>query len=337
MKFCAIGLGRMGRRHLQVAKMLGFDIVGVYDPLPESISLAKDEFAIPSNCIFDNVDQMLHFTKPEAIVISSTAPSHCNYVVQSAQAGVRYILCEKPMAVSIDECELMIAVCADHGAKLAINHQMRFMDQYAIVKELITTPELGGLRSIMVSGSNFGLAMNAVHYFEMFRYLTEEEVDVINFWADEAILPNPRGKQYEDRSGHLRAVTPSGVRLLMELGSDLGNGIQVIYNCLYGQILVDEVAGFMRYTYRNAEFRDLPTTRYGMPSTTHTRVISPADALLPTKSVWEAMITSNSYPDGFAGLHAVRALVSANISAELGGQPIHLQQNSQTQRSFPWA
>lgn len=38
MKFCAIGIGRMGRRHLRVAKNLGFDIVGAYDSMPESFS-----------------------------------------------------------------------------------------------------------------------------------------------------------------------------------------------------------------------------------------------------------------------------------------------------------
>lgn len=337
MKFCAIGLGRMGRRHLQVAKNLGFEIAGVFDPLPDSVKLAKEEHGIADGLVFDSVQAMLNTVKPEALVVSSTAPSHCEYVVQAAQAGVRYILCEKPMAVSIEECDRMIAACAEHGAQLAVNHQMQFMEQYTLIKKLASSEELGGLRSITVAASNFGLAMNGVHYFEMFRYMTGEELDSISFWADEARVPNPRGAQYEDRSGQLRGVSASGVRLNMDLGGDLGNGIQVIYGCRYGQILVDELAGFARYTARNAEHRDLPTTRYGMPSHTETLQIAPADVIAPTQAVWQAMLDGASFPDGAAGRHAVRALVAANLSAEQGGQPVKVNQQDAVKRSFPWA
>jgi predicted dehydrogenase len=337
IKFCIIGLGRMGRRHLQVAKNLSFDIVGVFDPLAESISLAKEELGISENVVFGSVESMLIATKPQAVVIASTAPSHCEHVESAAKAGVRYILCEKPMAISIDECNQMIAVCTEHDAILAINHQMQFMEQYTRVKHLINTPEMGELRSITVSGSNFGLAMNAVHYFEMFRYLTGEEINTINFWADVEKVPNPRGIQYEDLSGQMRALSRSGIRLNMEIGGDLGHGIQVVYGCRYGQILVDELGGFMRFTNRNQEFRDLPSTRYGMPSTTQIRNIEPADAIASTQSVWQAILKGESYPDGVVGLHAVRALVAANISAETSGETVYVAQDKITQRRFLWA
>ena len=337
MKFCVIGLGRMGRRHLQVAKNLNFDIEGLFDPMPDSVRLAQEEQRLPSSAIFGSVEQMLNEIKPQAIVIASTAPSHCEYVVQAAKAGVRYILCEKPMATSIEECNQMIEVCAEHGAHLAINHQMRFMEQYTEVKELAQSDAMGGLRSITVAGSNFGLAMNAVHYFEMFRFLTGEDIELVNFWADDEKVPNPRGPQYEDRSGQLRAISRSGVRLYMDIGGDQGHGIHVAYGCRYGQILVDELAGFMRFTARNKEFRELPTTRYGMPSTTEVQQIAPADAIAPTQAVWQAMLDGRPYPDGAAGLHAVRALVAANISAESVGESVAVMQESVLQRCFLWA
>lgn len=335
--FCAVGVGRMGRRHLQVAKSLNFDIVGIFDPMPESVRLAQQEQGVPSSALFGSVEQMLNETKPQAIVVASTAPSHCEYVIQAAKAGVRYILCEKPMATSVEECQLMIAACAEHGAILVINHQMRFMEQYTVVKELAESESMGGLRSVTVAGANFGLAMNAVHYFEMFRYLVGEDIERVNFWADREKVPNPRGTQYEDLSGQLRAISSSGVRLYMDIGGDQGHGIQVIYGCRYGQILVDELAGFMRFTARNAEFRELPTTRYGMPSATDVRHIAPADAIEPTQAVWQAMLSGRPYPDGAAGLHAVRVLVAANLSAELGGESVAVTQEKVLQRRFPWA
>ena len=337
MKFCAIGLGRMGRRHLQVAKNLGFDIMGIYDPLPESVDLALKEHGLPASLAFDSAPHMLGHVRPDALVVASTAPSHCEYVCMAAAAGVRHVLCEKPMAVSAEECDRMIEACATSGTSLAVNHQMQFMEQYTLVKKLALSPAFGGLRSVTVAASNFGLAMNGAHYFEMFRYLTDEEIATVSFWADAEKVPNPRGVQYEDRSGQMRAMTPSGVRLYMEIGGDQGHGIQVIYGCRYGQIFVDELAGLVRHIHRKEEFRGLPTTRYGMPSEEATLKIAPADVIEPSMAVWRAMLTGNTYPDGKCGRHAVRALVAANLSGERSGQPVILDKGEGADRAFPWA
>lgn len=337
MKFCAIGLGRMGRRHLQVATNLGFEIAGIYDPLPESIGLATKEYELPNEVVFDSAQRMLQTVRPDALVVASTAPSHCEYVCLAAAAGVRYVLCEKPMAVSIAECELMIEACVAAGTSLAVNHQMQFMEQYTAVKDLADSAALGGLRSVTVSASNFGLAMNGAHYFEMFRYLTGEEIESVSFWADAEKVPNPRGPQYEDRSGQLRAVTASGKRLYMELGGDQGHGIHVVYGCRHGQIFVDELAGLMRCIHRQAEYREMPTTRYGMPAEEVTRQIAPADVIAPTEAVWRAMMEGVPYPDGTCGRHSVRALVAANISAEHNGVAVRLDDPAMMNRVFPWA
>jgi predicted dehydrogenase len=280
---------------------------------------------------------MLDTVCPDAVVVSTTAPSHCEYVCASAAAGARYILCEKPMASSLEECDRMIATCRAAGAKLAVNHQMRFMEQYTNIKGLIDTLEFGGLRSMVVTVGNFGLAMNGSHYFEAFRYLTGESIAEISAWLDPNNVPNPRGSQYVDRSGQLRGVTISGVRLVMELGGDLGHGIEVIYACRNGQILVDELAGHVRAIHRRAEYRDLPTTRYGMPADEFQRKIAQAEVTGPTVALWRAMLADGSFPDGDSGRHAVAALVAANLSGESGGRAVALASGLPSERSFAWA
>ena len=76
----------------------------------------------------------------------------------------------------------------------------------------------------------------------------------------------------------------------MELGADLGHGIEVIYGCRNGQILVDELAGFVRGIHRLPEYRDLPTTRYGMPANEFQRKIAQAEVTKPTEDLWRAML-----------------------------------------------
>jgi predicted dehydrogenase len=337
MKICVIGVGRMGRRHVAAARSAGFTLAGVFDQSPEALAATLAECDVDKSIVFNQVGEMLDTVCPDAVVVSTTAPSHCEYVCASAAAGARYILCEKPMASSLEECDRMIANCRAAGAKLAVNHQMRFMEQYTNIRALIDTLEFGGLRSMVVTAGNFGLAMNGSHYFEAFRYLTGESIAEISAWLDPNNVPNPRGSQYVDRSGQLRGVTISGVRLVMELGGDLGHGIEVIYACRNGQILVDELAGHVRAIHRRAEYRDLPTTRYGMPADEFQRKIAQAEVTGPTVALWRAMLADGSFPDGDSGRHAVAALVAANLSGESGGRAVALASGLPRERSFAWA
>lgn len=336
MKFAIVGVGRMGLRHLQVADSLGFEIVGIHDSSSVAMQNASAELGLHGRLAFASAREMLENARPQAVVIASTAPSHHEFVIQAVDYGVRYILCEKPMAVSLQQCDEMIAACAAKSVVLAINHQMRYMEQYTAIKSLIEVGELGDLRSMTVAASNIGIAMNASHYFEAFRYLTGEEVVSVSSWLDSDRVPNPRGEQYEDRSGQLRAVTGSGKRLYMEIGADQGHGLHVIYGCRYGQVFTDQLSGFLRITRRKPEYRDLPTTRYGMPSGEEMRQIAQADVVAPTIALWNSMLEGKSFPDGSCGRHSVAGIVAANVSGEQNGAPVRLDAVP-VDRIFTWA
>jgi predicted dehydrogenase len=337
MRIAVIGVGRMGRRHIIAAREMGYEVVGIFDPLPQSIDLARTEQNISEELCFASAADLLEKTKPDGIVVASTAPSHCEYVCLASMAGVKYILCEKPMATSLDDCDRMIEACSRTGSVLAVNHQMRFMEQYSKVKELVDSEKFGGLRSVTVAASNFGLAMNGCHYFEMFRYLTGQGLKSVTFHMDEGIVANPRGPEFTDRSGQLFGTNELNQRFYMEIGNDLGHGVNVVYGCRFGQIFVDEVTGFVRTTVRQDVYRDLPTTRYGMPADVETMAIAPADVIKPTQAVWEAMKKGYNYPDGACGRQAVATLVAALVSGEERGRPVTTSSELPMERTFPWA
>ena len=50
---------------------------------------------------------------------------HAEYTIRAARAGV-HVLCEKPMAVTVDECERMIDACREHRVKLMIAYRLHF-------------------------------------------------------------------------------------------------------------------------------------------------------------------------------------------------------------------
>lgn len=337
LRVAVIGLGRMGLRHVEAARSLGMDVVGGADPGEAARRAAVAEKGLPEAGVFADGAAMLAALRPEAVVVATTAPSHGPLVLAAVAAGARFILCEKPMAQSLDQAAEMIDACNAAGVRLAVNHQMRFMDQYTGVKALVGGPALGPLASVTVAASNFGLAMNGSHYFEMFRYLTGEPVAELAAWFEPAKLANPRGAEFDDASGRVLARTASGVAMYLDFGAGAGWGVQVVYSCRTGQVVVDELRGEMKVAARQADYRDLPTTRYGMPVEVEHRAIAPADVIQPTAAVWAAMLAGRDWPDGAAGLHAMRCLVAAHASHRRGGAMVRLDGDLPGAEVFHWA
>jgi len=338
LRTAVIGLGRMGLRHVQVAESLGMQVIGGADPSADARASLMRDHGVPAYACFADGAELLAALRPEAVVVATTAPGHAPLVLAAVAAGVRHILCEKPMASSLSQANAMLAACAVSGTRLAVNHQMRFMDQYSEVKALIGSAVLGPLSSVTVAAPNFGLAMNASHYFEMFRYLTDESVHDVTAWFELEKLANVRGAQFDDASGRLLARTASGTAMYMDFSARSGWGVQVVYSCRHGQIVVDELRGEMKIAARQAEYRTLPTTRYGMPVDVENRTIAPADVITPTAAVWSAMLAGVDWPDGVAGAHALRCLVAAHASHRAGGMTMALDSPAlPAEEVFHWA
>lgn len=338
MRAVIIGAGRMGRRHVQAVRGVGLELSAMADTSREALAQVRIDCGLSDEILYEDADRMLREVRPDCVVIATTAPSHCEYTRLAVGAGARFILCEKPMAISLAQCDDMIKLCRDHAVALAINHQMRFMEQYTRPKQLLDSEALGGLRSISVVAGNFGMAMNGTHYFEMFRYMTGAPTVEVRAWFSAEKVPNPRGPQFEDCAGVVRAVTAEGKRFYMDASFDQGHGMQVIYAARNGVIWVDELAGRMRMVVRKAEHRGLPTTRYGMPWEEESIVIAPADAIKPSEAVLRALIAGKDFPSGEEGRLALAVLVAAHASHEHGGAPARLDDDSlPVDRAFAWA
>jgi len=337
MRTVIVGVGRMGRRHIKVVKNLGLHLVGICDPSDESLRLANKEHGVPAENHYKDMNTMFEKTQPEIVIIATTAPTHCDYTCKAAECGAKYILCEKPMAVSLAECDQMLETCNQNGTQLAINHQMRFMEQYTKPKTIINSQAFGGLSSVTVVCGNFGMSMNGLHYFEMFHYMTDELPDKVSAWLSKDPLSNPRGVQFEDHAGSIRLITASGKRFYMEIGADQGHGMLVVYTGSHGRLVVDELAGKMDLVVREEQFRDLPTTRYGMPWIETSIKIEPAEVIAPSMAVLKSLLEGNNPPTGEDGRLAISVLVGAYESHEHNHTPIQIDEHLPRQRVFPWA
>jgi predicted dehydrogenase len=328
----------MGIRHLKALKRLNVEIVGICDPRQQSLDEATIQEGIPHDRQYKTPLSLLRETRPDCVIVAATADAHCELTCMAAEHGATYVLCEKPMAVSIDQCLNMIEACNSSGARLAVNHPMRFMASYTEPKAIIDSEAFGGLESMTVIGGNFGIAMNGTHFFEAFRFLADEDPYEVTAWLTDDKIDNPRGAQFEDRGGSVRIITRSGKRFYMECGVTQGHGIMIVYAGPMGQVVVNHMGGKMFQTVREAVHREMPTTRYGMPSVDVCSKLTPTDIVEVTAAVTEALFNGKDFPSGEEGMLAIQTLVASHMSHELNHQPVKVRAGTiPSDRTFLWA
>ena len=92
---------------------------------------------------YEEFDECLHTV--DAVYIALPNSMHAEYTIKAAQAGV-HVLCEKPMAVTVDECRQMNAACRKAGVKLMIGYRLHFETVNIAAMELARRGDLGDLR-----------------------------------------------------------------------------------------------------------------------------------------------------------------------------------------------
>ncbi len=81
----------------------------------------------------------------DAVYIALPNSMHAEYTVRAAQAGA-HVLCEKPMAVTAQECRQMIAACRKSRVKLMIAYRLHFETMNIAAMEMARRGDLGDLK-----------------------------------------------------------------------------------------------------------------------------------------------------------------------------------------------
>lgn len=147
IKFALIGCGRIGQRHAQHITSKGV-LAAVCDIDVEKARQVADAH----NCRhYSNIDELI--AKESGInVISICTPNglHAEHTIRSLRAGL-HVLCEKPMALSVQDCGEMIKEAEKANKRLFIVKQNRFNPPVEAVKKAIDSGRLGKIYSIQLS------------------------------------------------------------------------------------------------------------------------------------------------------------------------------------------
>jgi predicted dehydrogenase len=143
IRYAVVGLGHIA----QVAVLPAFAhakrnsrlVAVVSDDRAKRTAIAR-RYKLAHAYAYDQYDECLQHV--DAVYIALPNSMHAEYTIRAAQAGV-HVLCEKPMAVTADECEQMIDACATHRVKLMIAYRLHFEEINLGVIDLVRKGRIG--------------------------------------------------------------------------------------------------------------------------------------------------------------------------------------------------
>jgi UDP-N-acetyl-2-amino-2-deoxyglucuronate dehydrogenase len=147
IKFAIVGCGRIAQRHAEHINNFG-KLIAVCDIVTEkAINLAN----LYNTNWYNDLDKMLEKEK-DIDVISICSPNglHAEHSIKSLNAGF-HVLCEKPLAISVDDCGKMISAAESVNKRLFAIKQNRYNPPVAAVKKSIDEGKLGKIYSIQLS------------------------------------------------------------------------------------------------------------------------------------------------------------------------------------------
>ncbi len=147
--FAVVGLGGISQvavlpafRHARKAKLVAL----VSGDENKAKRLAR-RFRAGDYYHYDDFALCLGHPQVQAVFIATANFPHAEFTIRAAQAG-KHVLCEKPMATSVEDCERMIQACRAAGVRLMIAYRKYFDPASLALRKLVTTGKLGRLKLI---------------------------------------------------------------------------------------------------------------------------------------------------------------------------------------------
>ncbi|WP_274365373.1 Gfo/Idh/MocA family protein [Paenibacillus thermotolerans] len=149
LKVAVIGCGAIAiHRHApEYASNPNVEVVAFVDTVLERAEKMASKYGGKA---YTDHKEMLKAEKPDAVSVCLPNALHAPVSIDAANAGA-HVLCEKPMAVSADEAEAMIAAAKQNNVYLMIGHNQRFMPPHVKAKEILKSGKLGNVLTFRTS------------------------------------------------------------------------------------------------------------------------------------------------------------------------------------------
>lgn len=114
---------------------------------------------------YSDYQQMVDDMRPDIVCVATRQTMHADQIEAAAAGGVRGILCEKPLATSLQETQRIVAACRQHGATFSYGLDRRWLPYHRMLIDLIRGGTIGDVRAVIAFGQS-SLLFQGCHWFD---------------------------------------------------------------------------------------------------------------------------------------------------------------------------
>ena len=238
-----IGCGNHGTRFARSFDLHPLtEIAAGVNPSRETLDLFCRRFGVPG---YHDYRDMLEHERIDIAVPILPVKYNPEVVIGCAQAGIKAILCEKPIAVSLEEADRMVAECRDRNIPLGSGDMFRNAPEIWKARKIVESGRLGEVQSINVysTGGTQASGQGCRGYTEMAMFAGDGEIDHVIGWVDGNPADSELGPKIDAFSDHdqgmggcIRYV--NGIEAYIHNRVTGRSGIEVI--CSRGVLTIDQ-------------------------------------------------------------------------------------------------
>jgi predicted dehydrogenase len=124
-------------------------LAGIVTGTPSKTATWKEQYNIPAENIYNyqNFDSIKDNPTIDIVYVVLPNSMHAEYSIRAAEAG-KHVICEKPMAITVQECDQMIAACKKANKLLSIGYRLHFDPYHLELTKLLKGKEYGDIKSL---------------------------------------------------------------------------------------------------------------------------------------------------------------------------------------------
>ncbi len=202
LRLSVIGCGRISHVHLMaVQEHPEVELISVADTDASAAECAAEAYGVE---VFVDPLELLESTQPEAVILCTPPNSHRTLAVAALRNGA-HVLCEKPLAVTASDAEVMTKTARETGRQLMMASKFRYMDDLKRARAILQSEILG---EIILLENEFCSRVDMRNRWNSDREVSgggvlidngTHSVDIVHYLLGPIVsLQALRGKQWQD-------------------------------------------------------------------------------------------------------------------------------------------
>ena len=177
-----IGCGRMGQNYAEAYTTYpDTEIVAIADANKQRREVLSARFGVAA--LYADVETLLRYVVPDIAVVVTPTKYMKDVVIACAEAGVKGISTEKPIAASLAAADAMVEACAARGVVFAGGNLQRAMNEVQEAAARLHSGEFGAIRGASVHGFGGEISGGGCQHISVLRLFTKAEVQEIVAWG----------------------------------------------------------------------------------------------------------------------------------------------------------